>query len=115
MADLPKDRLTPSPPFSYVGVDAFGPWPVTFRRTRGGVSQSKRWALLFACLVTRAIHLEVIEELSSSSFINAWRRFIALRGPVRQVRSDRGTNFVGATQDLSMIAQFVEDRNVQNF
>ncbi|VDI84343.1 Hypothetical predicted protein [Mytilus galloprovincialis] len=73
----------------------FGPWPVTFRRTRGGVSQSKRWALLFACLVTRAIHLEVIEELSSSSFINAWRRFIALRGPVRQVRSDRGTNFVG--------------------
>ena len=115
MADLPKDRVTPSPPFSFVGIDAFGPWPVTFRRTRGGVAQSKRWALIFACLVTRAIHLEVIEELSSSSFINAWRRFIALRGPVQQVRSDRGTNFIGATQDLSMIAQFVENQDVKNF
>lgn len=115
MADLPLDRLTPSPPFSFVGVDVFGPWPVTFRRTRGGVAQAKRWALLFACLITRAIHLEVIEELTSSSFINAWRRFIALRGPVKQVRSDRGTNFVGATQDLSMIANFVEDCDVRNF
>ena len=70
MADLPKDRLDPSPPFSYVGVDTFGPWSVVFRRTRGGVANQKHWAILFTCLTTRAVHIEVIEELSTSSFIN---------------------------------------------
>ena len=71
MADLPKDRLDPSPPFSYVGLDIFGPWSVVFRRTRGGVANQKRWAILFTCLTTRAVHIEVIEGRSRSSFINA--------------------------------------------
>ncbi|VDI56381.1 Hypothetical predicted protein [Mytilus galloprovincialis] len=45
MADLPFDRLDPAPPFSYVGIDVFGPWTITTRRTRGGQAQSKRWAV----------------------------------------------------------------------
>jgi len=56
-----------------------------------------RWTLLFTCLVIRALHIEVNEDISSSSFICALRRFIALRGPVKEIRSDRGTNFVGST------------------
>lgn len=115
MADLPEDRLKPAPPFSFVGVDTFGPWPVEHRRTRGGLANQKRWALLFTCLVTRAIHIEVIEELSSSSFINALRRLIAIRGPVVQFRSDRGTNFVGATENLSIDSEFVEKEPVEKF
>jgi hypothetical protein len=55
MADLPEDRRTPGPPFSAVGVDTFGPWNVTIRRTRGGAAQSKRWAIIFTCLTTRAV------------------------------------------------------------
>lgn len=66
-------------------------------------------------MVTRAIHIEVIEELSSAAFINALRRFIAIRGPVVQFRSDRGTNFIGATQDLSINAEFVEKGPVGTF
>lgn len=50
MADLPVDRVSPAPPFSYVGLDVFGPWQVCARRTRGGVSNAKRWAVLFTCL-----------------------------------------------------------------
>ena len=115
MADLPKDRLDPSPPFSYVGVDTFGPWSVVFRRTRGGVANQKRWAILFTCLTTRAVHIEVIEELSTSSFINALRRFIAIKGPVVQFRSDRGTNFVGATSELSIDPMFIEKEPVKGF
>lgn len=49
---------------------------------------------MFTCLVTRAIHIEVVEELSTSAFINALKRFIAISGDVKQFRSDRGTNFV---------------------
>lgn len=109
MSDLPSDRLAPSPPFSYVGVDTFGPWSIVTRRLRGGTVNSKRWAVIFSCLTSRAVHIEVIEELSSSSFINALRRFISIRGPVKEFRSDRGTNFIGATTELDMKVINVED------
>jgi hypothetical protein len=100
MADLPSDRMEAGPPFSFVGVDTFRPWPVTFRKTRGGHSNQNHWAILFTCLVSRAVHIELIEELSSASFINALQRFVAIRGPVKQYRSDLGTNFVGTTKEL---------------
>jgi len=100
MADLPTDRIEPTPPFTNVGVDVFGPWSVVYRRTRGGSANSKRWAVLFTCLTTRAVHIEVVEEMSSSAFINALRRFVAIRGKVSVFRSDRGTNFVGAIDNL---------------
>ncbi|XP_063044294.1 uncharacterized protein LOC134438616 [Engraulis encrasicolus] len=102
MSDLPADRLAMDPPFTHVGLDAFGPWTVTTRRTRGGAAESKRWAVIFACLSTRAVHLEVIESMSTSSFINAMRRFLAIRGPVKHLRSDRGTNFIGACHELQI-------------
>ena len=56
MADLPADRLAPGAPFSNVGIDVFGPWLVVARRTRGGQANNKRWAVIFTCLVIRAIH-----------------------------------------------------------
>jgi hypothetical protein len=111
MASLPADRVTPSAPFSHVGVDVFGPWSVVARKTRGGLANAKRWAVIFTCMATRAIHIEVIEDMSSSSFINALRRFIAIRGPVTELRSDRGTNFVGAAGELGIDSEFVEDVN----
>ena len=82
MADLPIERLTPAPPFTYVGLDVFGPWQVTTRKTRGGAAQSKRWAVVFICLTIRAIHIELIETMDTSSFINALRRFFAVMSPV---------------------------------
>ncbi|XP_023265919.1 uncharacterized protein LOC111657824 [Seriola lalandi dorsalis] len=102
MADLPAERLQTDPPFSYVGLDVFGPWEVIARRTKGGQANSKRWAVLFTCMSTRAVHIEVIETMSSSSFINALRRFFAIRGTAKQLRSDCGTNFVGAARELKL-------------
>nr|XP_027224294.1 uncharacterized protein LOC113816404 [Penaeus vannamei] len=112
MSDLPADRLEHTPPFTNVGVDAFGPWTITTRRTRGGSANSKRWAILFTCLTTRAIHIELVEEMSSSAFINALKRFEALRGKVKLYRSDRGTNFVGATDSLKIDAVNVEEKKI---
>ena len=115
MSDLLADRLHPSSPFTFIGLDTFGPWSIVTRKTRGGASNSKRWAVLFTCLYTRAIHIEVIEELSSSSFINCLRRFISLRGNVKEIRSDRKSNFVGATEDLDVNIINVEDNPVREF
>ena len=91
------------------------PWSVVTRRTRGGQAHNKHWALLFTCLCTRAVHIEIVEDMSSSSFINALIRFITIRGRVVQFSSDRGMNFVGATEELSIHAINVEDPTVKNF
>jgi hypothetical protein len=114
MSDLPPERLSMDPPFSFVGLDVFRPWMVTSRRTRGGQANSKRWAVLFTCMSTRAIHIEVIESMDSSSFINALRRFFAVRGPAKQLRSDCGTNFIGACKELK-VESVTEDRKVQKY
>ena len=75
-ADLPSDRLTPDkPPFSYVGIDFFGPLYV--KQGRGTV---KHYGYLFSCLTRRATQIEVTESLETDSFINALRRFTSRRG-----------------------------------
>ncbi|KAK3103260.1 hypothetical protein FSP39_017922 [Pinctada imbricata] len=114
MADLPPERLKSSPPFTYVGVDCFGPWNVTTRKTRGGSADSKRWAVLFTCMCSRAVHIEVIEQMSTASFINALRRFYSIRGAVKEFYSDRGTNFIGAVRELGMYSINVEDPAIRS-
>ncbi|XP_033116710.1 uncharacterized protein LOC117116716 [Anneissia japonica] len=112
MADLPKDRLESVPPFTNVGIDVFGPWQVVTRKTRGGAAESKRWAVLFTCLSSRAVHIEVINSMDTSSFIMSLRRFTAIRGPVARIRCDQGTNFVGARGEFQTI---LNDQNVTKF
>ena len=97
MADLPEDRVTPDdPPFTYVGMDYFGPFEI-----KRGRSLVKRYGVVFTCLSTRAIHLEKADSLDTDSCINAIRRFVARRGQVQEVRSDNGTNLVLLTDLLT--------------
>lgn len=95
MADLPKDRIEPSGPFIYSAVDYFGPWLV-----KEGRRLVKRYGVLFTCMASRAVHIEIPHSMDTSSFINAYRGFADRRGPIRQLRSDRGTNFVGCQTEL---------------
>lgn len=94
MAPLPRARLTPFvKPFSYVGIDYFGPMLV-----KVGRCQVKRWVALFTCLSIRAVHVEIVHTLSTQSCIMAFRRFIARRGAPVEIYSDNGTCFVGANR-----------------
>ena len=96
MADLPEDRTTPlKPPFTYAGVDCFGPFEV-----RRGRTTVKRYGVLFTCLSIRVIHIEVASSLDTASFINALRRFIARRGQPEMIRWDNGGNFVSGEKEL---------------
>nr|XP_054757838.1 uncharacterized protein LOC129263947 [Lytechinus pictus] len=95
MADLPEERTEPTPPFTFVGMDCFGPFMV-----KRGRSEVKRYGLLFTCFCSRGVHIEMLDDMSTESFILALRCFIAIRGAVRQIRCDQGTNFVGARNEL---------------
>ena len=110
MADLPKDRLEPAPPFTYCAVDYFGPWYV-----KEGRSLLKRYGVIFTCMASRAIHLETANAMTTDSFINALRRFLAIRGPIRQLRSDCGTNFVGARKELKEALNQMDQTQVRDF
>ena len=104
MSDLPKDRVVAGePPFTRVGTDCFGPFIV-----RKGRTDYKRYGLVFTCLTTRAVHIEVLESLETDTFINGLRRFIARRGSVKVMRSDNGSNFVGAEKELRLELQKID-------
>ncbi|XP_055590680.1 uncharacterized protein LOC129742764 [Uranotaenia lowii] len=96
MAALPPARLSPfERPFSYVGVDYFGPIHV-----KVGRSQVKRWIAIFTCLTVRAVHVEIAYNLSTESCVMCVRRFIARRGFPIEIYSDNATNFQGAERLL---------------
>ena len=101
IASLPKDRIIPDEsPFSRVGVDYFVPLQVKVKRSR-----LKRYNVIFTCLASRAVHLEVAASLDTDSYIKALRRFIARRGQVQRICSDNGTNFIGAERELTRSIQ----------
>ncbi|XP_068144127.1 uncharacterized protein [Drosophila tropicalis] len=96
MGDLPKERLSPhTQPFTFTGVDCFGPFEVAVGRRH-----EKRWGVLFTCLTTRAVHLEIATSLSTDSFLCVLKAFVARRGVPRTILSDNGTNFRGASRVL---------------
>ena len=110
MADLPRDRLEAGPPFTNCGVDYFGPWVV-----KEGRREVKRYGALFTCLSSRAVHIETAASLDSSSFINALRRFISIRGDIRCLRSDHGTNFKGAHRELREALEQMDNKAIKKF
>ena len=110
MADLPDFRTFPEGPFVYTGVDMFGPFLVKEKR-----SQVKRYVAMFTCLSSRAVHLETTKDMSADSFIQALRRFLARRGSVKSIRSDNGTNFVGAETELKKGWEEMDHQKVSEF
>ncbi|KAK6295455.1 hypothetical protein J4Q44_G00346810, partial [Coregonus suidteri] len=95
MADLPEERMETTAPFTYCGMDCFGPFHI-----KEGRKELKRYGLLLTCMCSRGVHIEALDDLTSDAFINALRSFIAIRGSVRQIRCDQGTNFVGARREF---------------
>ena len=110
MSELPEDRLEPSPPFSYSAVDYFGPFLIKEKRI-----EVKRYGVIFTCMSSRSVHLETANSLSGSSFINALRRFLNRRGNVRQLRSDQGTTFIGARNELRDALGEMDQTKVQEY
>ena len=95
MATLPAVRVNEAPPFTHCGLDCFGPFLV-----KDGRKESKRYGLIVTCMASRVIHIELLQDMSSDSFINAVRTLVAIKGSIKSITSDQGTNFTGAAKDL---------------
>lgn len=110
MGQLPSSRASVNRPFFQCGVDYAG--PVNMRMSKGrGHHAYKGYICLFVCMATRAIHLEAVSDLTSRGFLAAFRRFVARRGYVKDLYSDNGTNFVGASSELKQLF-FYQKSNV---
>lgn len=105
MGDLPKFRVNTAYPFYEVGCDYAG--PIMYKQHNGRKSPIvKSYIAVFICLVTKAVHLELVTDLSSDAFLAALDRFVARRGLCVHIHSDNGTNFQGAAKKTR--------RNLQN-
>lgn len=112
MGELPYLRVAAKiRPFTYVGIDLFGPMLLKQKR-----HSEKRWGVIFTCLTVRAVHIELVSSLSTDSFILSMRCFIARHGQPLECYSDNGTNFHGANNELSKIgAEHIKNGLLQHF
>nr|CAI5835101.1 unnamed protein product [Callosobruchus analis] len=111
MGSLPEVRTKISFPFENSGIDYAGPLMIRDRKGKG-YKTNKCYIALFVCLSTKAIHLEVVTDLTADNFIASLRRFISRRGKPRCIYSDNGSNFVGAHRKLNEIRQFFQNQDV---
>ncbi|XP_046608569.1 uncharacterized protein LOC124299393 [Neodiprion virginianus] len=106
MGQLSKDRVTEARPFCNVGVDYCGPFYTKEKRFRNR-ARVKIYVAVFVCLVVKAVHLEVVSDMTSEGFIAALRRFVARRGKPSIISSDNGSNFVGAKTEIEDIQRLL--------
>ncbi|XP_059058486.1 uncharacterized protein LOC131851943 [Achroia grisella] len=99
MGSLPSSRVTPALPFETCGTDFAGPFYILNRKGRGAKT-TKGYLCIFVCFATKALHLEVVTDLSTQAFLLCLRRFISRRGKPHTIYCDNGKNFVGANGEL---------------
>ena len=110
MSKLPEIRVSSTKPTVYfTGVDYIGPLLVKQKR-----NTLKRYGWIFTCLSSRAVYIEVVPDMSSSSFINAVKRFIGRRGKPCKTFSDNSLNFVGAEKKLRESLQSINCNTVRS-
>lgn len=111
MGDLPEERLAINlPAFTHVMVDLCGPIKVNISRN----VCAERYILVYSCLTTRALHLELIESLNTDATLIALQNCINLRGAPATITSDNGTNFVGANNTIQRTTNMWNERLLTN-
>lgn len=114
MGELPQNRITPCRIFSRCGVDYAGPVYIKDGKTRNR-KIIKAYICVFICMTSKAIHLELVSELSTEMFLNALKRFVARRGLCTHIYSDNATNFTGANNELLEVNKILEQSSFQNY
>ena len=112
---LPPIRLSEMPPFTNTGVDFAGP---LYCRERGSKMPSKSYISLYTCASTRAVHLELVPDMTAVSFTNSIIRFVSTRGIPHVIISDNAKTFKKTAEDMNCLItrsptqEFVEDNKI---
>ncbi|XP_024876689.1 uncharacterized protein LOC112457724, partial [Temnothorax curvispinosus] len=107
MGSLPESRVTVSRPFTHCGVDYAG--PIILREGKRRNSRNhKAYISVFVCFATKAVHLELVGDLTTDAFIAALKRLISRRGKPERIYSDNATNFVGAQKQIKEFYEFLK-------
>lgn len=107
MGNLPSSRVNPARCFLHTGVDYCGPFYIKQSRRRGSQT-TKAYVCVFVCLASKAVHLELVSDMTTDSFLGALRRFTSRRGVCSMIYSDNGRNFIGANRELKAFRRFLE-------
>ncbi|KAL9873081.1 uncharacterized protein ACN427_014056 [Glossina fuscipes fuscipes] len=110
MGDLPDLRVQESRPFNVVGVDFCGPFEIYYGKR--GIVSTKGYISVFICFCTKAIHLELVEDLAAQPFLAALRRFIGRRGLCSTIYSDNATNFIDAKKELHELYKMFKSTDI---
>ena len=113
MGQLHDNRLKPLPAWYYCATDLFDTMNIkdaVKRRTVG-----KCFGVVFTCLTTRAVHVELAENYSTAAFLGALRRFASLRGYPFSIHSDNGTQLIAANKELIALCKLIETEKLCEF
>ena len=102
---LPEHCVQPSRPFQTTGVDFAGPLHV---RTPDAVGTQKVWLCLYTCCATRAVHLDLVTDMTATTFLRSFRRFAARRGMPLRMISDNGKTFKSACKIIRQVLESSE-------
>ena len=111
LGQLPIERTTPDSVIEKVGVDYAGPFYIKYGYVRKPTIV-KAYACIYVSSVN-AVHLELVSDLTSETFIACLRRFMAHHGKPSLIWSDHGTNFVGADRELKEFVEFLQHQKTQ--
>ena len=108
MGQLPAARVQPASPFFTTGIDYAGPFILKRGYTRKP-QLVKAWLAVFVCFTTKAVHLEVVSDMTNEAFLATLKRFVSRRGLPQAIHADNGSNFIGAKNDLKALYVFLQD------
>ncbi|XP_057667198.1 uncharacterized protein LOC130900523 [Diorhabda carinulata] len=106
MSNLPNERIRPTLPFEVTGVDYAGPFYI-LNKPGKGAKLDKCYLAIFVCFCTKAIHCEIVTDLTSNNFLACLKRFVSRRGVPKIIYSDNGTTFHGTNNLLKDLSKFL--------
>ena len=108
---LPPERVTPTFLFQNTGIDLCG--PLWYRLAPRKATPMKCFVVVFVCLMTKAVHVELVADLSTQAFISALKRFVARRGKPALIECDNAKNFRGAARVLKELYDLFKTQQAQ--
>ena len=103
MGEIIPERLQPAPAFYHTSLDLFGPFLI--RDTVKKRTKTKGYGVIFTCVATRAVYLDLVDGYATKDFLVTFRRFVTIRGYPASIHSDMGSQLVAANKELRNMSE----------